>query len=194
MLRFSKRLFIVNLLGALFYISCLMQWLWSLLPFLPGIIRFTEALQTPTDAAPDPITPIVTSPPSPLMTIFGVIVVVVVIGIVIYLLVKTPTAIGKTGQKLTTGTSNYIVPVVSQHQKLTPKKRRQLTARVITSVKIALTILPIILAACTHFIATDLSLDIIILAAGILCVGSLMTLGLQLLLVKALRVTPEKVW
>lgn len=194
MLHFSKRLFIVNLLGALFYLGCLMQWMWSLLPFMPGIIQFTEMLRTPADTPAEPVVPIIALAPSPITTILSVAVVVIVISVVIYILIKAPATVGKTGQKLTTKASDYIVPAVSHHKKLSPKKRQRLTARVIVYLKISLSVLPVILGSCAYFITTDLPYDIIMLVAAIIGVITLITLCLQLSLTTLLKVSPEKTW
>lgn len=195
MLRFSKRLFVVNLLGTLFYLSCLLQWMWSILPFMPGIITLVESFQAPIDPATvEPTVQIVGSQPSALAILIAIIATVFILAICVYLVAKIPTAIGKTGQKITKGASSYIVPIVSHRKELTPKKRRQLTARVIVYLKIALATAPVILGLCTAFIATELPYTVIAFVVGALGVASFTVLGLQLLMTKLLKVSPEKTW
>lgn len=195
MSRFSKRLYVVNLLGTLFYLSCLLQWAWAILPYMPGIMRFAEMLQMPADTPTEPVQEAVASgPPSLLLLIVACAATAIIIGATLYALIKFPIAVAKSGQKITQSTSARIIPIVTHHAKLTPKRRQYLTARLITYLKLTICILPVILSASAYFLDTALGYDIIMFVAAVLGIGSLLLLVAQLLLAKWLKVKSSAIW
>lgn len=194
MSRFSKRLYLVNFFGTLFYLSCLLQWAWAILPYMPGIVRFTEMLHTPA-STPEPVHEVTASgPPSLVLLIIACAATAIIIGFTLYILIKFPIAVARSGQKITQSASARIVPVVTHHAKLTPKKRQHLTARIIAYLKLTLCIVPIILGACSYFLNTPLTYDVIMIVTATLCIGSLLLLGAQMLFAKWLRVRSEVIW
>lgn len=195
MAQFSKKLILVNSLGGLFYVFALLQWLWASLPYLPDLISFAAKLQ-PSTAQPAPVIVQTTStgPPSVLMVLLASVIVVGMLAITAYVLIKLPTTIGKTGEKLTKSASHYLVPIISHHAKLTPKKRLQLTARAILTVKFALCIAPAVIAALSFNVKSDVSYGIILIVAVFLTAVALLLLGTQLLLVKLLKVPLKDTW
>lgn len=194
MTHFSKRLFLINLLGTLFYLSCLLQWTWAILPYIPGIVRLTEILQGPTNT-PEPVQEVMASgPPSLTLFIFSIAATVIIIGLTLYVLIKFPVTVAKSGQKITQNTSAHIVPIITHHAKLTPKKRQRLTARVIAYLKLTLCVIPIVLSGCAFFVKTDLAYEIIMIIAAALGIVTLTLLGVQLLCAKWLQVKSDAIW
>lgn len=194
MSRFSKRLYLVNFFGTLFYLSCLLQWAWAVLPYMPGIVRFVEILQPKADAPAEPVQAVAYTPPSTALIVTGIIMTALVIAATIYALIKLPTAVAKSGQKITQSASEKIVPVVTHRAKLTPKKQRQLSARIVIYLKLATCLAPIILSACAYFLKTELGYGIIMIVTAVLGIGTLLLLAAQLLLAKWLKVKSEAVW
>ena len=147
----GKRLFLVNTIAVLAYVSCMMQWLLAVLPFAPGIVRsdvFKTYVSDPSRQAPQPAS-ITTDTPEIFSGLFVVIAVVLVVGVIVAAVVaisRTPAAVGKTGAKLTHSAARVVLPVITHHQKITPKKRRLLTARIVFDVKLTLVVLPLLLA------------------------------------------------
>ncbi len=194
MTHFSKRLFVVSFLGTLFYLSCLLQWMWATLPYLPGIVRLAEILRRPVNT-PAPTQEITSSgPPSLLLLIIAFAATAAIIGVTLYVLIKFPVAIAKSGQKMTQRASSFIVPAITHHTKLPEKKRQRLTARVIVYIKLGVCVVPIILSACTYFLEVEIGYDIIMIVAATLAIGTLLLLGAQLSFAKWLKVKSSKIW
>ena len=189
---------LVNTAGTLFYLSCLVQWLWATLPYLPGVVHFLNSLQQPTtpqDAITLPtLSTVSNAPPSWVLLLFGAIMTAAVIGATIYALIKIPTGVGKVGAKMTRSASSKIVPLVVRSKPITKKKRRQLTARIVIDIKLALCVLPICVTALSFLVETDLYYDITMLVAAVLGVMTIIVLCIQTALIKLLHVPSEKAW
>lgn len=188
MTHLSKRLFVVNFFGTLFYLSCLLQWMWATLPYMPGIVRLAEMLQGPKDA-PAPIQEVAASePPSLLLLFIAVVATTIIIGLTLYVLIKFPVTVAKSAQKMTQNASARIVPIVTHHARLPEKKRRRLTARIVVYLKLIICVLPVILCACTYFFETELGYGITMAIAAVLGLGSFLLLTAQLLIARWLKV------
>jgi hypothetical protein len=191
----SKKHTLVNGLGGLFYAFTLLQWLWAALPYLPGLISFATKLQ-PDTSAPTPVVvhTASTQPPSILMVLLASVIVVGMLAMTAYVLIKLPITIGKTGEKLTKGASHYIVPVISHHTKLTPKKRLQLTTRTVLIVKFALCVTPAVIVVLSFNITSGISYNITLIVAAFLATIALLLLGSQLLLARLLKIPIKDSW
>lgn len=194
MTHFSKRLFVVNFFGTLFYLSCLLQWMWATLPYMPGIVRLAEMFQGSADASAPTQEVVASGPPSLFLLIIAFAATAIVIGLTLYILIKFPVTVAKSAQKMTQSTSARIVPIVTHHAKLPEKKRRWLTARIVIYLKLAICVLPVILCACTYFFETELGYALTIIIAAVLGLGSLLLLGAQLLAARWLKVKSEMIW
>lgn len=195
MSHFSKRLYVVNLLGTLFYLSCLLQWAWAILPYMPGIVEFTKLFHASPEPPVESVQAIPASgPPSMTLLIVACVITAAIIGLTLYVLAKLPTAVAKSGQKITQRASNFIVPAITHHAQLPLKKRQRLTARVIAYLKLTVCIIPIILSACTYFFKTELGYDITMIIAAALGIGTLLLLSAHLLVAKWLKVRSETIW
>lgn len=194
MTHFSKRLFVVNFFGTLFYLSCLLQWMWAILPYMPGIVRLAEILKGPEDT-PAPVQEVAASgPPSLLLLIIAVVATAIIIGLTLYVLIKFPVTVAKSAQKMTQNASARIVPIVTRHAKLPEKKRRRLTARIVVYLKLIVCVLPVILCTCTYFFETKLGYGITMVIAAVLGLGSLLLLSAQLLIARLLKVKSSAIW
>ena len=190
--KFNKRLFIVNFFGTLFYMSCLLQWTWAILPYLPSINRLIDSLQLNSTA--QPVERITMDSPPLIMLVTVIIITIIVLVITTYLLIKLPVSIGKTAAKLTKKTSLQIVPIVTNNSKISPTKRRILTARIVRYIKLTVCILPVIITSFAFFITDGLSYDLTIFIASIIAINSIILLCLQLLFAKFLHVNDDKIW
>lgn len=191
----SKRLILVNTFGALFYGVIIIQWLWSLIAYLPYIITFLDQMQAPIEKTTTPVVATTTSgPPSLILLIIGGVVTLGVIGITIWILIKLPASIGKAGHKATRQASEYIVPVITRHAPLSASKKQRLTARVIIDLKLAVAIAPTIVAACSYFIATTVPHEVTMLIAAVLGIASLVLLSTQTFVARWLKVPLRSVW
>lgn len=187
-----KRLLVVNIFGGFFYLFCLIQWLWTSLPYLPGFISFATKLQP---AAQQPVAISHTAslgPPSLFITILAIVIVIAILAATAYALVKLPIAITKTGEKITKQTSSYLVPVVSHHAKLTPKKHRALATRLVIDIKLVICTLPVAITALGAATSFSISYDITMLVAALMALTSLSLLIAQVGCAKALHVPFDK--
>jgi hypothetical protein len=189
-----KRHILINGLGGLFYLFVLLQWLWAALPYLPGFISLATKLQPVAPHTPVAVQATSAQPPSLLMVIFASAVTIGVLAVTAYILIKLPATIGKTGEKITKNASAYLVPVVSRHAKLTPKKRRQLTSRVVVALKLILCILPMLVVGLSFNMTLSISYDATLVVGAFLAVIALLLLGAQLLFAKVLHVALKDTW
>jgi len=195
MAQLSKKLILINTLGGLFYAFALLQWLWAALPYLPGFISLATKLQ-PVTTQPTPIVAQTasTGPPSVFMVLLASTIVVGALAITAYVLIKLPMSIGKAGEKFTKSASHYLVPIVSHHATLTPKKRLRLATRVVIMVKLALCILPVIVTALSFKMALTIPFDVTLIVAAFLAIVSLILLAAQVSLAKILHVALKESW
>lgn len=133
--------------GAFGYLACAVQWLW-------GVILYSNSLQSYlTSVTPKVEKPIVhystnavDANTSLLFLVLGSIVTVVIIGLSIYFVVKTPSAIVKTATKVVHETAETIAPVVLriEHKSETPKNHRKVVLNIRLFLKIILILIPFV--------------------------------------------------
>ena len=196
MVRSNKQPIVANIFGGLGYISCVLQWLWSFILFLPAIIGSgaIEALLPKTHTVQPTIVEPVPSTPSPFITIIAVIITIVVIGVTIFALVKLPLAVAKTGKKVTHEAAEFALPIIARHKALPEKKRRILTARLIRLIKLKLIVIPVIALFFVPQNDLPLPFDAILFVGAILAVGSLVWFGAQLILARLLHSPADRLW
>lgn len=191
MTRTRKKHFAVTFFGTLFYIVSAFGWLWAILPYVPDIAKLSESLQPEAQPAEHVVA---AGPPSLLLVIIAVGVTIAVLAMTVYALIKLPSTIRHSGEKLTHGASSHIVPILTHHTALSPKKRRQLTAKVTFYVKLLLCTLPVVVSAFSFLAPTGLTYELTILVATFFAVVALVLLSIQLLLAKWLRVPLDIAW
>jgi hypothetical protein len=123
-------IFAANTAGVLGYFSLLMQLLWLTVIFLPALLQnqqfrsFFVPEATPEQPAPAVVAPLANSPL--LMTGVGIVTVVMIV-LTIYLLVKIPATVAKSGKKVTSEVTEAVIPIITHHKKVSPAKKRALT-------------------------------------------------------------------
>ena len=185
---------LLNTLGALAYLFCLLQWLWTVALFLPLILKSDFMKQfTHPPVAP---TPVVSQPAdmSPIGLVFVAAVAVVMILLTIYIVVKIPAVVGKTGSKLTHKATAMALPVVMNHKKLPQKKRLQLTARLLFITKITLCVIPFGILLFIDNKDIGITRDIVIIISAVTALCSITLFCLQAASAKLLRVDYKQVW
>lgn len=185
---------LLNTLGALAYLFCLLQWLWTVALFLPLILKSDFMQQfTQPPAAPVPVA----SQPAEISTlgiVFVAAVAVVMIVLTIYIIIKIPSVVGKTGSKITHKATAMALPVVTNHKKLPQKKRLQITARLLFIIKIILCVIPLGILFFVDDKDAGITRDIAIVIGGVTALFSLTLFGLQAAGAKLLRVDYKQVW
>lgn len=188
----SKRQLLCNVFGALGYLSCLLQWLWAAVVWLPLVMNDNvKNLLVPDHPAYQLPMPAV-SGPSPFLTILAVIVTVVIMLVTVIVLLRTPVAIAKTGQKVTRKSADALLPAITHHKPVTKKERRHLTVRLVKIAKLIFVLLPVLLVFPAIVQHLELSYGIIMLTAGWLAICSVIWFTLQYLLARLLHISDDK--
>lgn len=185
---------LLNTLGALAYLFCLLQWLWTVALFLPLLLKsdfMKQFVQPPVAPAP------VVSQPAE-MSVAGIIfvaaVAVVMILLTIYVIIKIPAVVGKTGSKLTHKATALALPVVTQHKKLPTKRRLQLTARLLLMTKVSFCLVPLGILFLANTQTGDVTRDIALIIGAVTAFFSLALFGLQAAGAKLLHVDYRTIW
>jgi len=188
----SKRAVLANIFGTLGYLSCLFQWLFVALLYLPLLLDNEQIKgfllpEENTNSAPV----IAAGPPSPILIGFAIAFTVFMLGLTIFLLLRAPIAIARTGKTATTKTAGAIVPLVVHHQ-LSPSKKRRLTIQLIKAIKLAVILLPFALTFISLIVETTLAFDVIMFGSSTLAIGSLLWFLAQYISARLLHVPLDK--
>lgn len=189
----SKRALLANTFGTLGYLSCLLQWLFVSLLYLPLLL---DNKQLKSFLLPEPVQQptrvITTSEPSVFLIIVAIVFTVLMLLFTIYLVLRAPFAIARTGKNITKKTAEAIVPLVVHHRPLSPTKKRLLTVRLIKIIKLVLVVVPLLISLSALFVSLTLSQDITLFVGASLAIGSVIWFSLQYLSAWALKVRLEK--
>lgn len=187
-------LFASNAVATLGYISLLLQLLWLTIIYLPGLLE-NESFKNIFLPNPSVEQPAHTSTASladnPLALVGVGILTIVMIILTIYLLIKLPSAVARSGHKVTSEVTQVAVPIITHHKNVSVAKRRTLTFRISFAIKFIFTLL----AYLTLFIPVDstqmLESGIIWSIGSILASSTLLWFGVQFVLAKAFSLPPE---
>ena len=185
----SKRQLLVNTFGTFGYISLILQWLWVSVLFLPQLFeneKVKDFFMPPTNITQVPS--IELHAPPLLATVLAITITIAVLIITMVILTRLPIAVSKTGKKTVLSTAEKILPVITHHQKLPAKKKRQLTVQIIRIVKFVFTLLPFLLLVLVVFVPTSLPDEIVMFVGGFLALTTLVWFSLQYGLAKILRI------
>lgn len=121
-----------------------LQWLWVLALGLPIVIEtgILDSL-TPPQRAEQPIQSSAAGEPSLALAMFAGAVTLVFLALTIYVLIKLPKTITKTGEKIVHQTSEAVIPVITHHKKIAAKKKRLLSRRIMAIIQSAFIIVPL---------------------------------------------------
>lgn len=188
---------LLNFLGFLAYVSCLFQWAFVMVPFLPGVLDSDVFHTFVPSSAPEAVKVNLPSPqvvPEWLMFTVAAIIALIVVAATVSALARLPRAVGRTGRKLTHSTAAQIVPVVTHHAKIPEKKRRALTARLIFDIKLAILALPLILLLVVPLPEMVIPPQAFVLVAALAAGWSLFLFCLQVVLARAFKVSIDRLW
>lgn len=184
---------IVTTFGAFGYLSCALQWLWLGVLFLPRLLDSHAPslfLPPPSDMGQAPSFDL--GGPSLLMTAIGIGVTFVVLLLTVIVLARLPLGIAKTGNKVAKTAAETVLPVVTHHKKVSAKKRRMLTVRIIKAIKLLLVLLPVALLLAALFFDAPLPVELVFMIGSLLAIGSLLWFSLEYLTARWLRVPADR--
>lgn len=185
---------IVTVFGVFGYLSCALQWLWLGVLFLPQLLS-SEAknLLLPPSSETSTPTSFNLDGDGLLITALGIAVTLIVLIITVVVLIRLPMGIAKTGNKVAKTAADTVLPVVTHHKKVSAKKRRMLTIRIIKIIKLLLVLLPMALLATAFIFDAPLPKELIFMIGSILAIGSLLWFSLEYITARWLRVPVDRI-
>ena len=189
---------IVNIFGALGYIACTVQWLW-------GVILYSSVLKSYLTS----ITPVIDTPvaqpivstgdgnSSIIFLIFGAVVTILVIALIVYLVIKTPSTIVKTAVKVVHETAETITPVVLhiERKQDTVINHKKTATNIRLILKIFLILIPFVASILSQFVAVPLfSSTVIFYSSTALLSATVLLFIVQSMLGTLLKVEQKNIW
>lgn len=163
--------------GVLGYISCTLQWLWVGVVALPPLLKsgLLDSLTKPKQVDhPILLTPSFET--SPLTVAIIGFITLIMLAVTIYILLRLPGAVAKTGETIVQTTTENVLPVLTHHQKLPAKKKRLLTRRVAFYIRLCALVLPFVITMLLPPIKS-LPPDVVIFIASWLALFSMVFFG-----------------
>ena len=193
----SFTLSFVNFFGTLGYMSVILQWLWVVVLYGPALMDTPlKQLFFPPEGEPI-ITPPVheAATQSPLTIALAVGITIIVLAITIYVIIKAPSAVGKTGKKVTHSAAKAVIPVITKHKPIKKEFRRKLTIRITALSKMFLVIIPLVGILPVQFLSElPVSFDIILIITVVNALLSLLFFGLQYAMARVFRTQLTVLW
>lgn len=183
---------LANAFGTLAYCSVVLQWLWAFLvtgyPLMMDSSYWTEpaVIDTPPE-------PIALGMPDPIIAVITAIAVLAVLGVSVYMVAALPKRIGKTGQAVTQKAASAIVPIITEHRKISEKKQRKLTVRTALAIKLTLIMIPLVTPYLIPGL-TSIAPDVLAVLGLLGVATSLLLFGIQYLVAHVMRIPPTQLW
>jgi len=184
----------VTFLGGLGYLSVILQWLWTGMIVLPAFLKNdTVRLLLLPHPVHQPNAPVHSAPLSPLLLFVAILVTALVMIVSVVILIRLPLTLAKTSHKAVAKTSDFVLPVVARHKRLTPAKKRQLTVEIVIILKLVACVAPLLLLGVSFFITTPLPASLIFVGGAWLALSSLVWFGLEYFLAWLLKIPFGKI-
>jgi hypothetical protein len=187
-----------NIFGTLGYISILIQWLWVMLAYGPAMLntQFFQDQLMPKPAPEKPIQPITPQDDSSwIMAGLAVLITVLVLLLVIFIVLKAPIAIAKTGKNITHKTTDKIVPLVTHKKELKARERRRLTMRILISIKLIGAVLSFLIILPAQLIdSLEIDFAILLFVASVSAGFTVVAFVAQHLLARYFKLNSKDVW
>lgn len=190
----SYSLRITHACASVGYIFVLLLWAWTLLMFSYPLITDDSSPILPTHSSDTQVfEPIELSLPEPLSVALGTTVTIAIIILSIYLIVTLPRNIAKSGSKIVQKSAQTTIPIITGHRKISEKKRRVLSARIVAGLKMLACVLPIvaILAIPIQAPLDTFVAQIVALFCGIIAAASFFT---QYVIARTCKIPLKLLW
>lgn len=193
----KKRRFAANTVGAVGYLLIVLGWLWASILVLTntGIL---DNLESEPQAASHsvPRLPEFTLP-EPVTVIFLVIIVTLMIVATIYAIFKTPVEAVRQSSRVARTTAIKITPQKSHktNKPIPAKERKLITARLTFYIKLALTLIPLlVVGGLTIFTHSELSLDphLAVMISGVISILAILLFAAQYLIAYIFKLPLER--
>lgn len=162
-------------------LSCGIQWTWTLLILsYPFFTSDVGKFFTPPEVSTNDSVSFAIHLPSPVESAFAIVTVVAALLLCGLALLWVPREISRVTTKTSRKTAEALVPIVSRHQKLTPKKRRYLSDRILWWIRFTAIVLPFLLLLVSPLFTTPLEGNVTLIFGSFLFVGTVFWTGLAL--------------
>jgi hypothetical protein len=188
---------VANFFGAFGYIFCSLQWIWVILLYFSLINKFALFIDSNSNSQVTKSTTTASFDSNILLTIIAIIIAIVVVVFALYILIKIPSTLVKTGKKIVHETAENTAPLVLmiQHQKDTKRNHIKITARLILIIKTILIIIPVILTFMSQFLEKQMISFYIAMCVSILLVClSIVFFIFQYFIAILLQVKRQNLW
>jgi hypothetical protein len=189
---------VANIFGALGYLACATQWLWGVLLYSNGLQSYLTSI---TPKVEKPVVHYSASAvdvnTSLLFLVFGAIVTIIIIGLSIYFVVKTPSAIVKTATHVVHHTAETITPAIlhMEHKKDTPTNHKKVAVIIKLILKAMLVVIPFVGSVLSSYTAMPLfSHSTVLYSSAGLLVITVVLFTVQYLVGIALKVNKKTLW
>lgn len=169
------------------------EWLWVIIIVGYPLLIASKPLWTPVATPETHVVAPIEHAPTAFDIGFVIITTVVMLGLAVYGFIMLPKTLGKGTAKITHRTADLLVPAVTRHAPLSPKKRRQVSFRLVLYLKLGAALLGpllVILFARDAPLTKDLSL----ITASLLAIAALVSVSCQYTCARLLRVPHKQIW
>lgn len=188
----------INTLALSTYIACLITWGWV------GIIYFVTYADSdlfkkimPEDSVQQPVwidNANNSGGSSVVITILAVLLAIIFISVLVYSLLKLPSSIGRSGQKITKATARTFVSKVTNNKPVSYTQKSHMKKRSVFYIKLFLIILPLIIILLSYWINLSLDYSLAVLTTAFLATIALILLIIENILAKILNVDKDSTW
>lgn len=123
------------------YVSAAFSWLWIGALILPGLIS-SNTFDHLNESSSSPVAPAVHFEPSPLTTTLAIALMIIVLTFTVVILVRLPRSMTRKAETIVRTTSVNVIPVITHHKKVSPKKERVLRVRISLGIQLLLLLVP----------------------------------------------------
>lgn len=150
-----RRRKLVNFVGALAYLSVVIQWIMAVTLFAPLISEAPLLNPEPVAVSPVESSAAASANDPSIFTFIGIaIIVLIMIALTAYVLAKMPATLARTGRKVVKDSSSAIVTVAikAAGKKDGKRLREKLTPKIVFIMKVAVVLLPILLSFLSRYL------------------------------------------
>lgn len=189
---------LLQTLAVLAYLTIVLQWLIVFMPYIPSLAQtdvFDSFVPDSTPQTQPDETQVDNMPQWAVFLIVGSILGVMIV-VAAMSLRRAPKAIGEVGHMVTHKAAEAIVPVVTHHHPITPRKRKVITTEVVFGLKALIVCAPVVFVLVAPFPEgpSQLTRDVVLIVAAGLAAWTLLLFGIQLSLARLLHISTEKLW
>jgi|JI10StandDraft_1071094.scaffolds.fasta_scaffold03201_13 hypothetical protein len=183
---------LIQIVGAIGYIACALEWLWVAVLYMPALL--SSGIFVPMERE---VVPVVAQPyhtPSVIDIAIVAGITIIFVALSIYLLLKLPGVVTKTASRAVHVSSDFIMPKVVDTKHTTKKRLLVLSARMQLILKFIAALLPPIVITFSSFPDVPLEPAVIWTVMLFVSAWAVGMFGLQWLLARVFGLDYAKVW